>query len=165
MRDPTVRILLGVFVGENRLESSPVQVQTDDISRSEGDLRQGREEEFIHDAISCHPNWGRFLGRRMGSNDDSHREFCPGQGNIRTIEESTAGSGFRMGSDLIRRLSQTSLDGRQIQQTVVFATRDVAVATACQIDHHRKISILPIQPQDGMIKGKLPTLENAGKSL
>jgi hypothetical protein len=101
MRDPAIRILFLVLIAENHLKGSPLQVHVQDIGRGERHLGQSCEEEFIHDAVSCHPNWGRFLGCRMGGNDDSHRERCPGKRDLWTIEERTAGSCFRMGGHFV----------------------------------------------------------------
>jgi hypothetical protein len=155
LRDPAIRILLLVFIAEHGLEGSSMQVESNHIGRGESDLRQSCEEEFIDHPISCHPNWSGGLSRRMGSNDDSHPKRCPSQGDIGTVEESTAGSRFRMGGHFIRRLSQAILDGRQIEQTIVFATSEKAETISCQIDDHRKISILPIQSEDDPRKRKV----------
>jgi hypothetical protein len=60
-----------------------------------------------------------------------------------------------MGADLVRWLSQTSLDGRQIKQAVVFATREIAQSVPCDIDDHREIPLLTIESQDDSSKGNV----------
>jgi hypothetical protein len=155
VRDPAIRILLLVFIAEHGLECTSMQVESNNIGRGESTLRQSREEEFIDYTVSCHPNWSRVLSRRMGSDDDSHPKRCPSQGDIGTVEESAAGSRFRMGGHFIRRLSQASLYLRKIEQVIVFATGKNAETTPCQIDHHRKISILTIQSEDDPRKRKV----------
>jgi hypothetical protein len=131
MRDPTVGVLLLVFVRKCGLERPSVQVQFDDVSGSKCCLGQGSEEEFVDDPVACHTNWSRCLGRRMGSDDDSHSQICPRKWDIWTVEERTAGSRFRMAEHFIRWESQTGLYGRQIKQAIVFAAYDIAQTTAC----------------------------------
>jgi hypothetical protein len=88
----------------------------------------------------------------MGSHDHSHPKLSPSKGDIRTIKESAAGSCLRMGSDLIRRESQTSLDLRQIKQAVIFATGEKAQTATCHIGYHREIPILTIESKDDSSK-------------
>jgi hypothetical protein len=47
---PAIGVLLLVFIGQSGLEGAAMQVEFDNISSSEGLLRQVREEEFIDDA-------------------------------------------------------------------------------------------------------------------
>jgi hypothetical protein len=155
VRDPAIKVLFFVFIAEHGLEGSSMQVESNHIGRGESGLRQSREEEFINHPVSCYPDWSRGGSCRMGRDDDSHREPCPSQGDMGTVEESTAGSRFRMGGHFIRRPLQASLDSRKIEQAIVFATSEKAETISCQIDDHRKISILPIQSQDDPRKRKV----------
>jgi len=100
--------LLFIFVSQDRLERSPVQVKGNNICRSKRCLGQSSEEEFIDYAIAKGANGSSGRGGWMGCNDDSHPKFCPSQGDIRTVEESTAGSRFGMGEHLVRGQSKTS---------------------------------------------------------
>jgi hypothetical protein len=47
---PAIGVLLVVFICQSRQISSTMQVEFDNISSSEGLLRQVREEEFVDDA-------------------------------------------------------------------------------------------------------------------
>ncbi len=50
---PTIGLLLLIFVSQRRLKSTAMQIQFDDIRRSERLLWQVREEEFVDDARTC----------------------------------------------------------------------------------------------------------------
>src|SRR6266699_3663588 len=63
---PTIGLLLLVFVRERRLKSAAMQIQFDDIRRSERLLWQVREEEFVDDARTRDTHWALFFGSWMG---------------------------------------------------------------------------------------------------
>src|SRR5215471_14417820 len=63
---PSIWINFLVFIGKDRLEGPTMQVQLDDITSSEGMLRQIREEEFVDDASTRNPNGTLLFACRMG---------------------------------------------------------------------------------------------------
>ena len=61
VRTPPIRFLLLVLIGRLGPESSPVQVQLDDIGGGERLLRQIGEEEFVDDARTRDANRALLL--------------------------------------------------------------------------------------------------------
>jgi hypothetical protein len=130
-RTPTIWVLFAIFIREHRLEGSPMQIQVKHVRTGEGLCRHGGDKQFIDGLSPQHAN-GRFAGGGgwMSGNDQAHMRSCRHQGNIRTIEEGAAGSTLGMGGLLIGRLAQTSLNGRQIEQAIVFTAHDDPHPTA-----------------------------------
>jgi len=92
MGNPTIRVLLKIFIGEHGLKGPSVQVQIKHISGSEGSLRHGREELLIHGPITHYANGRRRGGSWMGRQDHPNNRARRRQSNPRAIEEVTAGS-------------------------------------------------------------------------
>ena len=70
--------LFPVFIGQNGLERSPVQVEVHDIGRGERALWQGREEQFVDHPVSRGAD-GTGSGRCwMGGDDNEAREAPSG---------------------------------------------------------------------------------------
>src|SRR6266496_2021881 len=61
MRNPAIRVLLLIFVGQDRFERSPVKVETQHISSRECPLWRGREKKLIDGSGAKDAN-GRFFG-------------------------------------------------------------------------------------------------------
>jgi hypothetical protein len=144
MRAPPVRVLLLVFIGEDRLKTAPAQLLVQYISRSEGVLGSGGEEKRIDHTVlrSAHPSSNR--SRRMGGDTDSRSWSSRGEGHLGTIEEGQACFRFRMPDRVICWLGKTSLHVRKIKQIIVLPTDDRGQSAFVQINHHRPITLLPI---------------------
>ena len=146
VRTPAIRILLLIFIGEDRLERSSSQVEVDHIGGCERDLGQGREEAFVDHSLSSHSNRGGRGTGWMGSHNDSAALSCCCHHQIGNIEQRTLGSRFRVCRLSIRRCFEPSLNLRKIEQMIVFASHDVG--QSCQIGDNGSIAILSIQPDD-----------------
>jgi hypothetical protein len=125
VRTPTIWILFTIFIRENRLEGSPMQIQSQHIRSGEGRRRRRREKQFIHH-LCTHDSNGRLFGGGGWVCGDNHANTrsCWSQCNIQAIEEGTTGSALRMGNRLARGKLQTSLYRRLIEQTIVFTAHD-----------------------------------------
>jgi hypothetical protein len=124
-RAPAIRVLLYVLIPKSGLKGTAMQIQIQHISSSEGGLWCGGEKEFIDRSRTQNPN-GRFGsgGGRMRCHDQAHTSLGRGERNIRAIKEGTTCSALRVGCVMIWWQAQTSSHGRQIKQTIVFASHD-----------------------------------------
>src|SRR2546421_10908602 len=96
-----VKMLL-ILIGENRLERSPVQVESHHIGRGERAHRQGRVEQLVDHLATRGADLRRGLAGRMGGDDDPWARSCRGQRQIRAVKERATGSRFGMGRLLVR---------------------------------------------------------------
>jgi len=126
MGTPAIRLLLFVFIGEDGLKSSSMEVESKHISRGKGTLWESGKEEFVNALIAGDADGGSRRGCRVSSNDDPASGACWSKKDIRTIEEGTLGSRFGMGRLLIRGQGQASLDLWQIEEIIVLATHNIS---------------------------------------
>ena len=92
MRNPAVRVLLSIFIGEDRLKGSSMQVQIKHVGGTEGVWWDGRKELLRDRAVVQRPD-GRWGGTdRMSGQEHAHPRPGRREGNIQTIGERTAGS-------------------------------------------------------------------------
>jgi hypothetical protein len=60
LRTPAVRVLLPIFIGEDRFKRSPVQIEVQHIFGGESRGRKSRDKQFVDHSFALHPNgWGR----------------------------------------------------------------------------------------------------------
>jgi hypothetical protein len=134
--------LLLIFIGENALERSPVQVEIHYIGRGEPAWWQGRVEQLVDDPATRGANFGAGLGRRMRGDDDPSAWSCRGQKQIRAVKERSAGSCFGVGGLLVRWQGQAGLHLRELEEIIVLAAHDVGHSS--QIGQNGPIAILAI---------------------
>lgn len=152
VRTPAVRLLFLIFITQNALECSPVQVEIHHIGRGERALWQGRKEQFVDHLATRGADRGSGGAHGMRGDDHPCAGACWGQKHIRAVKECARGARFGMYGLLIRWLGQAGLHLRQIEEIVVLASHHIA--EACQICHDGPIAILAIQPQHGLVQGK-----------
>lgn len=149
MRNPAVWILPLVFIGEDGLERSPVQVKSHNICRSKRHLGQSSEEEWRKTTpFRVVPTGAAVAVAGWVATMTRIRSSVPVKGISGQSKRARQVPGASMDRLLIRGQGKTSLYLRKIKQAVVFAACDIAQTTACHIDDHREIPILPIQPED-----------------
>lgn len=102
VRTPAVRILFLIFITENALERSPVQVEIHHIGRGERFLWQGRKEQFVDHLVTRGADRGSGGARWMRCDDHPYAWSCRGKPQIRAVKECSTGSRFGMGCLLIR---------------------------------------------------------------
>src|SRR5258708_39259943 len=110
MRTPAIRILLLIFIRENALECSPVQVEIHHIGRGERAWRQGCVEQLIDHLATRGADHSLGLGSRMRGDDDPCARSGWGQKQIRASKECPTGPRFGMGRLLVWWQGQTGLD-------------------------------------------------------
>ena len=114
MATPPVGIDLLVFIGEQRLKGTTMQVQLDHIAGGEGALRKVGKEEFVDDACARDSD-GTFLFRGwMGSHDHSAQHASRSHRYLWTVVETSDHLAFWALLELIRGEVQTRLDQRMV---------------------------------------------------
>ncbi len=141
-----------IFIPQNALEPSSMQVEIHHIGRSECTLWQDRKEQFVDHLAPRGPDRRSGGSRRMGCDDHPDARSCRGQKQVWAVKECSTGSRFGIGGLLIGWLGQASLHLRQIEQIVVPAAHHIGQAS--QIYHDSPIAILAIQPYHGLTQGK-----------
>jgi hypothetical protein len=158
MATPPVGIDLLVFIGEQGLKGTTMQVQLDHIAGGEGVLRKTGEEEFVDDPCARDSD-GAFLFRGwMGSHDHSAQHASRSHRHLWTIVETANHLAFWALLELIRGKMQTRLDQRMGEHTVVFPSRHKR--EACHLGKCSPRTILPIESEQRMrrfepIRGKI----------
>ena len=151
MRTPPICVLLLVFIRENALERSSMQVQSHHIGRSERALWQGRVEQLVDHSATRGANLRLGFSRRMRGDDDPCARPCWGQKQIRAVKECSAGSCFGMGRLLVWWQRQAGLNFREIKETVVLASHHVAESG--HICDNGPVAILAIQTHHSLAQG------------
>ena len=123
MATPPVGIDLLVFIGEQGLKGTTMQIHLDHIAGGEGVLRKVGEEEFLDDACARDSD-GTFLFRGwMGSHDHSAQHASRSHRYLWTVVETSDHLAFWALLELIRGEVQTRLDQRMVEHVVVFPSR------------------------------------------
>ena len=86
-----------------------MHIQFDHIARGECPLREGGEEEFVHDACTRDANRTLLFARGMRCHDDTVPRAIWSHGDLWTIVEAAHHLAFRTLLDLISRKVQTLL--------------------------------------------------------
>ncbi len=157
MRAPAIWVLLLVFVGEDCLKSTTVQVEGHDISSGEGALWQGGVKQLVDDVVACHADWTCRGGSGMRCDDHACSRSCRCEGDIRTIEEGAAGTCFRMGRLAVRRPAKTGLHRLQIEQMIIPPSHDPGQES--KVGNHGSVAILSIQAHHRLREGKVMGLQ------
>src|SRR5947209_7262033 len=96
MRNPAVRVLFSIFIGEDRLKGASMQVQIKHVGGTEGVWWDGSKELLIDRTVVQRPD-GRWGGTdRMSGQEHAHPRPGGREGNIQAIIERTTGSRLRM---------------------------------------------------------------------
>jgi hypothetical protein len=143
MAAPPVGIDLLVFIREDRLKSSTMQVQFDDIAGGEPLLRQVREEEFVDHSCACHPNGALLLSGRMRGHNHAAGDAIGSHRDLRAIIEAARCPAFGSLLCLIRWEVQPRLNQRMIEQVIVFPAGDKREAS--HIGEHSPVPILAVE--------------------
>jgi hypothetical protein len=136
--------LFFVFICQNRLEGTTMEIQFDDIGGGKRLLRQIGEEEFVDEARTRNANRTLLLANGMGRYHHAARHTERSHRYLRTIVEAAHDLTFRTLLELIRGQVQTRLDERMIEHRVLFAARYKGETS--QVCQHGPRAILAIEP-------------------
>ena len=150
---PPVGIDLLVFIGEQGLKGTTMQVQLDHIAGGEGVLRKVGEEEFVDDACARDSD-GTFLFRGwMGSHDHSAQHSSRSHRHLWTVVETADHLAFWALLELIRGEVQTRLDQRMVEHAVVLPSRHKREAR--YLGECSPRTILPVESEQRMRRFEL----------
>ncbi len=147
---PAIRVLLTIFIGQHRLETATMQIELDHIGSREAGSRQGGEEKLIDYRVSSDPNGSLGSGSRMsGDNDPTMMALCADR-EVSTVKEVPTGPAFWVRELFIGGQGEARLDGRQIQQGIVFASHHETDSCCDQIHDDGPIAIQPVKSKEGL---------------
>jgi nitrogen fixation protein len=154
---PSVRVLLIIFIREQRLERPTVQIQFDHIAGGKCLLREVGKEQFVDDACPRDSNGTFLLGGRMGSHDHAAQHARWPHWDLGTIVETSYHLTFRTLLELIMWQMQPSLNQRMIKHVVL--TTASHKGKSGQIREYRTQAIEPIKLQEGVFRWTLACRE------
>src|SRR2546421_2807443 len=146
MTTPTIRVLLGVFIGERIFKCAAMQIERHHIGSGESSLRQRRQKQFVDDSITfdAHSMLSRscWMGRHHDATALPVRTHC----HLRTVIEGAHQSTFRTAELLIWRKGEPKLDLGVREQLIVFAAHDKWESS--QVREGGSGAILPVESQE-----------------
>ena len=116
MAAPPVGIDLLVFIGEQWLKGTTMQIHLDHIAGGEGVLRQVGEEEFVDDACARDPNGALLFPGWMGGHDHAAQHALGSHRHLWAVVEAAHHLAFWALLELIRGQVQTRLNQRMIER-------------------------------------------------
>ncbi len=147
MTAPAIGVLFVIFIGKQRGTRATMQVEGHHIGGGEPLLRQMGEKEFVDHALAGAPDAALFLGRQVGSHDDTAAAALGPHRDIGAVVESAHEGAFRATEVGMGGQVEPRLHGRMIQHRVVFASHHEEEAV--QICHDSPSAVEAVQSQQG----------------
>jgi hypothetical protein len=144
-RDPTIGILLLIFIREDGFKGAAMQIQIEHVFGTECRSRQGRDEQFVDHPRPPLTHRGSVSGGGTGSHQQADSWSRRRKRNVRTIKEYAGHLAFRMGAGRGRRPGQDGLHRRKIKQRVVLVARTHSHLRRQHIEKRSSIAVEAIE--------------------
>ena len=154
MGTPSVGILLPIFIGQDCLKRSSMQVEVKHIRGGKRRRGKGADKQFIDHAITLDADFGRRGSDGMSGHHQTYTGSGWRQRNGWAIVKSAGHPTFRMDAHLIRCMGKHLCDDLQIQEGVVTAARNHPKTSGENIDEWSRVAIKSIQTKQYRRDGK-----------